>query len=125
MTTWLGKPLVDTGMCASVIGWAALGVVLLVTSAPASAEKDVMLEPPPRTITDITTILDQQKPDPEARERILNEVSVQPPETSDVKKLAKFYYKRGRTRSKQGYSFELLDDYRRAYQVRRALGSVR
>ena len=90
---------------------------LAITPLLAWAGEDAPLQRPPRTITDITAILDQQKPDPAARQRLLEAISVVPPATSESRKLAKFYFKRGRARSSLGFSPRQLEDYRKAYEL--------
>ena len=53
--------------------------------------------PPPRTITDVTAILDAQKRDDPIAAREINEaLNAQPPATAKRRVLAEFYYDRGR-----------------------------
>ena len=52
--------------------------------------------PPPRTIKDITAILDQQKlADPEAARQTRDLADQAPPDTTNPGALADFYYRRG------------------------------
>jgi hypothetical protein len=48
---------------------------------------------PPRTIADITAILDQEKPDAKAAARMRAEADAQPPANAGRGELAKFLYK--------------------------------
>src|SRR5579863_9417622 len=49
---------------------------------------------PPRTITDITAILDQQKPDPAERDRAIARAEAKPPSGLDDNQLVDFYRNR-------------------------------
>ena len=71
--------------------------------------------PPPRTINDITAILDQEKrinPDAVARAQAL--VDAQPPATSDPERLADFYHQRGLAARELGRFGQELEDLSRA-----------
>ena len=74
--------------------------------------------PPPRTITDITAILDQQKQEnrPSTQERD-HMVDAQPPKTTKRKKLAKFYRKRARAAEKSGRIRQAIEDYTTALEL--------
>ena len=54
---------------------------------------------PPRTIADITAILDQEKPDPAKRAKAEAEAAAEPPAQA---KLSDFYYKRAQARASLG-----------------------
>ena len=57
---------------------------------------------PPRTIADITAILDQEKPDPAKRAKTEAEAAAEPPAGADRAKLKDFYYKRAQARASLG-----------------------
>lgn len=71
--------------------------------------------PPPRTINDITAILDQQKRvDPEAPVRTVADET--PPDTADPVVLADFFYKRGLAAGQIGRAGQEIADLTRAAQ---------
>ena len=78
--------------------------------------------PPPRTINDITAILDQQK-------RIATEATARKeadeaaPNTTDRATLAAFYFKRGRAAEEVGRAKQEIDDLTRALEYARPGGS--
>jgi len=55
----------------------------------------VVFVAPPRTIADITAILDSEKPDPQKIEKIRVAADAHPPSGLARDKLARFYYERG------------------------------
>lgn len=74
--------------------------------------------PPPRTIRDVTAILDQQKhADPAAAARTRARAEQEPPKTADQAALAKFYFERGRAAGEIGLTRRALDDYTRAIEL--------
>src|SRR5437016_715992 len=69
------------------------------------------LAAPPRTVADLTAILDQQKPSPETASRMRAEADQPPPPPSaGAAALARFYYKRGQARSMLGRHADALAD---------------
>jgi tetratricopeptide (TPR) repeat protein len=78
--------------------------------------------PPPRTINDITAILDQQtRADPEAVARARALVDQPPPATSDPDKLADFYHQRGLAARELGRLTQELEDLSRAADYARRM----
>ena len=73
--------------------------------------------PPPRTIEDITAILDQQKPDPRAAEQAMAKADQAPPNTTDRSALTKFYFDRGRAAREIGRSRQEIDDLTKALSL--------
>jgi CHAT domain-containing protein len=65
---------------------------------------------PPRTISDVTAILDQQKPDPSRTEQLRAAADAELPHNLKGLELAEFYYKRGQARSQLGRNEEALAD---------------
>ncbi|MCH9050261.1 MAG: CHAT domain-containing protein [Proteobacteria bacterium] len=81
--------------------------------------------PPPRTIDDITAILDQQKlADPEEIARQKAEAEAEPPVGTSKSKLAAFYYERGIAAKRLGRSGQELADLREAARIVRQGASV-
>ena len=71
--------------------------------------------PPPRTIEDITAILDQQKrADPRAAEAALARADQPPPETTDTSVLTKFYYERALAAREIGRAKQEIEDLSKA-----------
>src|SRR5476651_2596750 len=73
------------------LGTAALGQ----TTAPSFVA-------PPRTIDDITAILDQEKPDPKVAAQMRAEANAAAPANAGRGELAKFHYKRCQARTALG-----------------------
>lgn len=65
---------------------------------------------PPRTISDITAILDQQKPDPAKVAALTATADADVPKDLKGADLADFYYKRGQARSLLGRNEDALSD---------------
>ncbi len=98
-------------------------------AAPASAPKadtgapvDASLAPavfvaPPRTIADITAILDQEKPDSAKIAKAKAAADATLPAGSSAAKLTQFYYDRGNARSFLARNQEALDDGKKALEV--------
>jgi len=66
--------------------------------------------PPPRTITDITAVLDKEKPDPKAVEAMKAQADAEPARGASGLALAHFYYDRGNARLTLGRVGDALDD---------------
>ena len=67
--------------------------------------------PPPRTITDITAILDRQRlADPEGAARARARADQPPPSTTNAATLAEFYYQRGLAAREIGRTSQEIDD---------------
>ena len=76
----------------------------IATAAPKS------LVAPPRTVSDITAILDQQKPDPARVEQLRVVADAAVPGGLKGLQLAEFHYKRGQARAQLGRNDEALAD---------------
>jgi CHAT domain-containing protein/tetratricopeptide (TPR) repeat protein len=81
----------------------------LVNAADAPAPKA-----PPRTIHDITTVLDEYKADPEKIARVRAQIAQVPPDTTDKLDLGRFYVARARAAREVGAERQALGDYRKA-----------
>ena len=73
--------------------------------------------PPPRTIDDVTALLDQQKRfDPKVVEAARVKVDQRPPETANPTVLATFYVERAQAARQIGRQKQELEDWRQAVQ---------
>jgi len=70
--------------------------------------------PPPRSITDITAVLDKEKPDPKAVADMKAQADAAPPQGASGVALAHFYYDRGNARLTLGRVGDALDDAQKA-----------
>jgi Tetratricopeptide repeat len=71
--------------------------------------------PPPRTIADITAILDQQKrADPDVTARARAQADAAPPATANPSELSRFYYQRALSARAIGRSKQEIEDLRQA-----------
>ena len=101
-------------------GCAVLAAALLLglSSAPL---QDVFaqgrtLSAPPRSIADITAILDQEKPDPAKRAKAEAEANAEPGNTKG-EALSQFYYKRCQARGAMGRPHEAIGDCEKAIAI--------
>jgi CHAT domain-containing protein/tetratricopeptide (TPR) repeat protein len=78
--------------------------------------------PPPRTISDITAILDQQKPDPAKVAAALAKADAQPPANLAGGDLANFLFERGIAADELGRANQRIADFKRAYEIATASG---
>jgi tetratricopeptide (TPR) repeat protein len=65
---------------------------------------------PPRNISDITAILDQQKPDPTKAEKTRADADANPPNANDRTALGRFYFQRAAARAALGRTKEAIAD---------------
>jgi CHAT domain-containing protein len=72
--------------------------------------------PPPRTITDITAILDKEKPDPKSIADMKAQADAEPPRGASNATLANFYYDRGTARLDLSRLTEAYDDGQKSLQ---------
>jgi len=71
--------------------------------------------PPPRTINDITAILDRQKlADPDAAAKARAKADQPPPDTTSARTLANFYYEHGLAAREIGRAKQEIEDLRKA-----------
>jgi CHAT domain-containing protein len=73
--------------------------------------------PPPRTITDITAVLDQYKPDPANAAEAKARTDAQPPAGLAGDALAHFYFERGTAAGELGRLPQQREDLRRAVEL--------
>jgi CHAT domain-containing protein len=79
---------------------------------------------PPRTITDITAILDSEKPDAEKIAKLKTEADALVPSNASRAALAQFYYQRGNARSTLGRLHDAIDDANKALEAGREAGDA-
>ena len=75
--------------------------------------------PPPRTISDVTAILENEKPDPIQIEKLKAGADANPPAGTSRKDLAWFYYTRGNARAQLGRLNDSIADADKAIEVAR------
>jgi CHAT domain-containing protein len=76
-------------------------MLLIVAQRPAQAQTGTFVAPP-RTIADITAILDQEKPDVERIAKLRADADAERPHNANAGALVEFYYNRGVARSNVG-----------------------
>jgi len=76
--------------------------------------------PPPRTISDIAAVLDQEKPDPASLAKMKAQADAEPPHNASSTALAGFYYDRGTVRLSLGRVNDALDDGQKSLQFAQA-----
>ena len=81
--------------------------------------------PPPRTIADITAILDREKPDPAALAKLKAEADGNPPKELSGSNIAAFYFYRGNARSLLGRTEDAIADGEKTLALARAAGDER
>jgi CHAT domain-containing protein len=92
--------------------------ISVATCSPALAQKRAPpFVPPPRTIADITAILDQQKQDPKHLAHLRAAAYAAPPAGVGSAALSKFYYDRANIRADLGRNREALADALKGIEV--------
>src|SRR5829696_8507964 len=94
----------------------AASALVFTAAIPAVAQNFVA---PPRTITDITAILDQEKPDPRRARATRIRADAQPPSGIGAAEEAKFYYDRCRANTALGEFRKAIADCQQAEQLGR------
>ncbi|HEU0159285.1 MAG TPA: hypothetical protein VFR00_08220, partial [Hyphomicrobiaceae bacterium] len=95
-----------------VLGALCAGLLLL-GGIPGAVAQRAQFVAPPRTIADITAILDQEKPDPQKRARLEAEANAEPA-PADTAKLRDFYYRRAQARALVGRLRDAIADSEKA-----------
>jgi CHAT domain-containing protein/tetratricopeptide (TPR) repeat protein len=72
---------------------------------------------PPRTIADITAILDQEKPDPAKLAKLRADADAEPARGLSKTALAQFYYDRGNARAALGRTRDALADAEKSLEI--------
>jgi CHAT domain-containing protein/tetratricopeptide (TPR) repeat protein len=81
-------------------------------------------QPPPRTISDIAAILDQQRPDPAKVAAFVAKADAQPPVGAQGLALATFHYERGLAAGEIGRIRQRVSDLREAARLASAGGAL-
>src|SRR5215470_15668743 len=97
-----------------LLSTSALLFASLSTPQSASAVTRSAFVAPPRTIADITAILDQEKPDPAKRIKTEAEAVAEPPAKADRATLKDFYFRRAQARASLGRLKDAVADCDRA-----------
>ena len=74
---------------------------------------------PPRTISDITAILDKEKPDPKVIEKLKSDADAKPAGTESPRDLSRFYFDRSTARAQLGMVAEAIADASKGVEVGR------
>ena len=98
----------------------ALAAVAALSMAGAALAQTPAFVPPPRTIADITAILDQQKPDPAKAAALRAAADAQPAPGLAGRALADFLVKRAEAAELLGRTRQRLEDLRAALKLARA-----
>ncbi len=96
--------------------WVAASCLVCLTPPVVAQETAAVFVPPPRTISDITSILDQQKPDPARRARMEAEADAAAPGKASRSDLAQFHFKRAQTRADLGRTPDAIADIAKAHE---------
>jgi CHAT domain-containing protein len=91
----------------------------------ATAAAPPSFAPPPRTIADITVILDAERPDSKQIEQWKAASDAKPPGNAAPANLAKFYYDRGNARTQLGRLSESIEDANAAVEAAGKTGDPR
>ncbi|HEY1503185.1 MAG TPA: CHAT domain-containing protein [Stellaceae bacterium] len=103
-------------------GGGFVAALIAVTPLPVQAQSPATpnFVPPPRSIADITAILDQEKPDPAKIAKTTAAADAQSPAGIDDRGVIDFLVKRGDAAAALGRSQQALTDLRKAVEVSRA-----
>src|SRR5215472_10071524 len=103
----------------SIVNWRrhAAAALLLCASAMSSTALAQTYVPPPRSIADITAILDSEKPDPAKLARYLAQADAQVPAGASPAALAAFYRDRSVAASQLGRIEQWIADAKEALRL--------
>ncbi|HKY85496.1 MAG TPA: hypothetical protein VJL90_01910, partial [Pseudorhodoplanes sp.] len=94
----------------------ALAFWLVAPASGIAQTQDPVLVAPPRSIADITAILDQEKPDPAKRAKREADANAEPPSVQG-EALGKFYFQRCQARAALGRAKEAIADCEKAISL--------
>ena len=112
----MGVVLRATIRLSGALGLAA-ALTLAVSSMAFGQRRAPSFVPPPRTIADITAILDQEKPDPKVAAKLRADADAQPSSGMSQAALARFHYDRCQARTLLGELRRAFADCERAVQL--------
>ena len=95
----------------------AIKVIEDAAAGTQAAGTPVSFVAPPRTIADITEILDRQKPDPTKRAQLIARADAEPPQRMSISERADFFLDRGLAAAELGRAQQRLDDIHRGYRI--------
>ena len=90
--------------------------------ATAQADEQVRYVVPPRTIADVTAILDAEKPDPKRFEELKARADAKAPSGGSAEQLGRFYYDRASARAQLGRLADAISDTDKAVEHARNMG---
>ncbi len=102
----------------AVSGCVVLLLLLLLCGSPCRAQTGTFIAPP-RTIADITAILDQEKPDRARITALQAEAGAAAPTNADPQALIQFHYRRAQAEANLGRFPEAISDVKKAIQYAR------
>jgi CHAT domain-containing protein/tetratricopeptide (TPR) repeat protein len=88
--------------------------LLLMGGIPEAVAQRAQFVAPPRTIADITAILDQEKPDPAKRAKVEADAGAEPPAHAEAGSLKDFYFRRAQARASVGRLKDAIADCEKA-----------
>jgi CHAT domain-containing protein/tetratricopeptide (TPR) repeat protein len=100
-----------------------LASLILSVAAPASAgSQEAKFVAPARTVSDITAIIDQQKPDPALLAKSRTDAEAEPDAGAPAQALANFYFRRAQARHAIGRLSDAITDDEKAIDIGRRQG---
>jgi CHAT domain-containing protein/tetratricopeptide (TPR) repeat protein len=97
------------------IGWVVAAALLIPTASRAQSSPPAFVAPP-RTIADITAILDQEKPDPARMAKLQADANAASPAHADRRAMARFYYQRAQARALLSRTADAIADSEKAIE---------
>jgi len=102
---------------AAVLGFSAWAAAPALSQSAGNAPEAQAFTPPPRSIADITAILDREKPDPAKVAAAQQRVAAQPPSGASDVELQKFYSTRADAANDLGRQQQAIADYTKAVEL--------
>lgn len=84
----------------------------------------IRFAPPPRSISDITAILDSEKPDLKRIAEVIRKADTQPPSAGTAEQLGRFYSDRSEARADLGRHFDAISDVEKALHYAQQMSDV-
>jgi CHAT domain-containing protein len=96
--------------------WAVAALAVYTLPPAGAAAQTGTFVAPPRTIADITAVLDREKPDQAKSASAKADADAAPPVAADKRALARFYFRRAQARAFLGRTREAIDDCEKAIE---------